>query len=269
MKKPFFTLKNKKQLTSFTLIEMLVVIAIIGILASMLMPSLMSALDSARSISCQNNCKQQGLVTQMYANDYRMRILPCYNDGTTFKEIRNGGPYGSYMTFMTAMQGYEAKKDIEDWGKYGGAYSEIYICPNDANPKNTTHPNDTSTDKRNISYCANLYLFGFIGGRNHEYSTELPLSKIKKPGLSCYSTDASNNNGNYFLINDISGDMFTSTYLVNSWQENYIKLGTDQGLVLRHGNNLSYNALFFDGHCSNLRFPDASASFGYSWCKKH
>jgi len=47
--------------TAFTLIEMLVVIAIISILASLLMPSLDNAIKMGRSAVCSNNQRQRGI----------------------------------------------------------------------------------------------------------------------------------------------------------------------------------------------------------------
>ena len=47
----------------------MVVIAIIGILAAILLPALARASEAARRSSCQNNLKQMGVIYKMYANE--------------------------------------------------------------------------------------------------------------------------------------------------------------------------------------------------------
>ena len=59
---------------SFTLIEMLIVIAIIAILVALLSPTLKKSLQAARDVSCLNNMRQVAQAQISYCNDYRGRF---------------------------------------------------------------------------------------------------------------------------------------------------------------------------------------------------
>lgn len=60
---------------NFTLIELLIVIAIIAILASMLLPALSSARESARRVSCANQLREYQRAQIMYADSHGGRMV--------------------------------------------------------------------------------------------------------------------------------------------------------------------------------------------------
>lgn len=62
--------------SDFTLIELLIVIAIIAILASLLLPALKRARDSAKAISCKNTQKQIFLAGTGYTQDNGGYLTP-------------------------------------------------------------------------------------------------------------------------------------------------------------------------------------------------
>ena len=59
----------------FTLIEVLVVVAIIALLLAVLMPSLAGAREQARAVACMSNMRQLGIAWMMYADVYKGHLV--------------------------------------------------------------------------------------------------------------------------------------------------------------------------------------------------
>jgi len=121
----------------FTLIEILVVIAIIAILAAMLLPALSKAKTRAQGIGCLNNSKQLLLGWRMYSEDNRDLLLFGYGaTAATIPYVWCGAAYGLEMEdFYTPSQ--EGNWDTNGTIRtslmypYCGKSDGIWHCPAD------------------------------------------------------------------------------------------------------------------------------------------
>ncbi|MGA2222682.1 MAG: type II secretion system protein [Verrucomicrobiia bacterium] len=71
---------NCRRFYAFTLIEMLTVLAIIGILAGLLLPALSNAREKGRRIACSSNLHQIGIAMLSYAGDHQNHVPTVENN---------------------------------------------------------------------------------------------------------------------------------------------------------------------------------------------
>lgn len=68
--------RGRLRQAGFSLVELLVVVAVIGVLIGLLLPAVQQIRESGRRMSCQNNLKQIGLGMENFANVWKERFPP-------------------------------------------------------------------------------------------------------------------------------------------------------------------------------------------------
>jgi prepilin-type N-terminal cleavage/methylation domain-containing protein/prepilin-type processing-associated H-X9-DG protein len=101
--------KPNRKLEVFTLIELLIVIAIIAILAGMLLPALSNARNSAKKTYCANNLNQLFKAVLLYVDDNAGHMIDC---SASYKIASSLYPY---------LSGYKKQ--------YGSKFIPVFICP--------------------------------------------------------------------------------------------------------------------------------------------
>jgi prepilin-type N-terminal cleavage/methylation domain-containing protein/prepilin-type processing-associated H-X9-DG protein len=152
MRKP----AHRKRVIAFTLVEMLVVMAIIALLAGLVAPSYQNALQRARSIKCAGNLRAIGTAAALYATDNNNKYPeidqaggPIYSDGKATNIIGAFTPYGITTNMTQCPVDMEASPN--SFTKYGSSYewdpvfdnepvneTVVYITPTVAIPVNSS-----------------------------------------------------------------------------------------------------------------------------------
>src|SRR5436309_2071572 len=106
--------------TGFTMIELLVVTAIIGLLAAMLLPALSNAREKAKRSNCVSNLHQLGLAYTAYSSDYAGRYPNPLTPGDWPFGALCSTPYGP---------GCDPAGPAMAWARGYLNVPHVYYCP--------------------------------------------------------------------------------------------------------------------------------------------
>jgi prepilin-type N-terminal cleavage/methylation domain-containing protein/prepilin-type processing-associated H-X9-DG protein len=110
---------------AFTLIELLIVIAIIAILAAILFPVFAQAREKARQTSCLSNTKQVALALRMYMEDFDERLF--------FRTFSNADSTRAHVAVPRIHPDFNTLQ----WWNVLMPYiknQQIFTCPSDGGP---------------------------------------------------------------------------------------------------------------------------------------
>jgi prepilin-type N-terminal cleavage/methylation domain-containing protein len=146
----------------FTLIELVVVLAIIGVLVGLLIPAVMNVREKASRTNCQNNLKQIALACHDY-HDIRHHFPPGIGYYDAFRNPDpNSTPFGNgFVHLLPHLElGALLQNSSQQWddAKLRTTSIPIFICPSDP----TVGPlltDNLNRDFATSSYAGNAQVF--------------------------------------------------------------------------------------------------------------
>ena len=235
--------------SAFTLIELLTVVAIIGVLAAILIGSISKVRDAARRATCASNLREIGAAFPLYAADNK-GLYPAPRQPTiTAPYTLTNPPPGTNPTgqsWQVEISRYVLSKQTYIWDVkdvYG--QTNIAHCPSYDLFFDTAAKMSSQSNISTAGYGMNVNLN--VGGANYyagnwagDTVKRFPSVNLTKPSTTVLIGDSAE-----YFINVTTAWTASSSYFD----------GYNNGAPQRHGGTANY--LYADGHIASLT-PEAA-----------
>lgn len=161
---------------AFTLVELLVSLAIMTVLIALMLPAIQSAREAARSSSCKNNLRNVALAVELFEGTHQYLPSATYGAGFTPDKFA-GSPFTKLLPFLE----YQDLAERYNWQQHWGALENqfivqtsipTYLCPSSPGPTmqeglmtnviwyNPTYPDHTAA----VGHYAAVFAYNAYSG---------------------------------------------------------------------------------------------------------
>lgn len=233
--------------------ELLIVIAIIGVLAALLMPTLSKALNTAKDLQCVNNFRQIGVAENCYQGEYRNRFTPVITSRYQMPvPLTNIKSYYFWQNYL--MPYYKPGTTITTYHTYtvqvGGLNVSmplgIFACPKVSAQDIYNMNNAGFRSNAKMAIAMNYNISG------------ISVSKVRTSSKTIMLMD---------MLGDSGTDQAAAAKTLYSWAGTPMWM-LSYNIPPRHSDGSSLNVGFVDGHAATINFgllPNSTKTSAAYW----
>jgi len=234
---------------AYTLIELLMVIAVIAVLAGLLLPAVRLVKQSAQTVGCASNLRQIGTASLGYAQDYR-GILPAGAAG--------GHPEFARLHFwprtLAPYLGAEWEWDSPyTWNK-SSTVVPVFSCPGNGYAANSWLVQQGKL--LGIHYIIHSDMTNMWGANNASQATWSRLQKLPRPASITQMFIDMNTSGSSWGIELEHGDL---------WGYATGTVTQDPGMQVSFRHHKRCNAVMADGRIAQYYNPAMAVPVAQRW----